>query len=104
MNADKNPDPPSSPSEGSISNEEDKDMYDSCDGDGKEISANLYICLGTSEDAGSFLSWRTRKVDRAQPNRIHEASSCSRTGKAAKKIFNYPQKRPVTQYILLIFH
>ena len=52
MNADKNPDPPSSPSEGSISNEEDKDMYDSCDGDGKEISANLYICLGTSEDAG----------------------------------------------------
>ena len=54
MNADKNPDPPSSPSEGSISNEEDKDMYDSCDGDDKEISANLYICLGTSEDAGSL--------------------------------------------------
>ena len=68
MNADKNPDPPSSPSEGSISNEEDKDMYDSCDGDDKEISANVYICLGTSEDAGSFLSAPVGGPEIAAPN------------------------------------
>ena len=85
MNADKNPDPPSSPSEGSISNEEDKDMYDSCDGDDKEISANVYICLGTSEDAGSFLS-----APVGEPERL---TAHNQTGYTRRQVAAEPARR-----------